>query len=281
MLSSHPSGDSALVNSEFLGGNLLRPEVGDEFFVDRAHGASPYGNSHKIFHGKTHLQGYGSAPDNFAMELKDRIKAARAHANLTQGQLALKVGMDQTSISNLERGKSQGTSFIAQIASACGVSALWLADGSGDMLNTGGNVLPGPPITSPTRRIEIVGTAQLGNDGYWLGLDNAEGWVESWSRDEDAYALRLKGDSMAPAIRSGWIAVCEPNHRLVPGEYVMVTTTDGQSMVKELLFENEEGVNLASVNSAYGERRVIAWADVEKIHYVGNILAPSKVLSRL
>lgn len=281
MLSSHPSGDSALVNSEFLGGNLLRPEVGDEFFVDRAHGTSPYGNSHKIFHGYTHLQGYGSAPDTSAMELKDRIKAARAHANLTQGQLAAKVGMDQTSISNLERGKSQGTSFIAQIASACGVSALWLADGSGGMLNTDGNVLPGPPITSPTRRIEIVGTAQLGNDGYWLGLDNAEGWVESWSRDEDAYALRLKGDSMAPAIRSGWIAVCEPNHRLVPGEYVMVTTNDGQSMVKELLFENEEGVNLASVNSAYGERRVIAWADIEKIHYVGNILAPSKVLSRL
>lgn len=142
------------------------------------------------------------------------------------------------------------------------------------------NVEQGPPIISPTRRIEIVGTAQLGNDGYWVGLDIAEGWVETWSRDEDAYALRLKGDSMAPAIRSGWIAVCEPNHRLVPGEYVMVTTTDGQSMVKELLFENEEGVNLASVNSAYGERRVIAWADIEKIHYVGNILAPSKVLGR-
>ncbi len=61
----------------------------------------------------------------------------------------------------------------------------------------------------------------------------------------------------------------------------MVTTFDGQSMVKELLFENEEGVNLASVNAAYGERRLVAWADIEKIHYVGNILAPSKVLSRL
>lgn len=144
-----------------------------------------------------------------------------------------------------------------------------------------GNVEPGPPITTAPRRIEIVGTAQLGTDGYWIGLDSSEGWVESWSRDEDAYALRLRGDSMAPAIRSGWVAVCEPNHRLVPGEYVMVTTSDGQSMVKELLFENDEGVNLASVNAAYGERRVIAWNEIEKIHYVGNILAPSKILSRI
>lgn len=143
------------------------------------------------------------------------------------------------------------------------------------------NVEPGPPITSPTRRIAIVGTAQLGTDGYWVGLDNSAGWVETWSRDEDAYALRLKGDSMAPAIRSGWVAVCEPNHRLVPGEYVMVTTTDGQSMVKELLFESEDGVSLMSVNAAYGERRTVAWDEIETIHYVGTILAPSKVLGRL
>ena len=125
-----------------------------------------------------------------------------------------------------------------------------------------------------------MGTAQLGNDGYWLGLDNSDGWVETWTRDEDAYALRLKGDSMAPAIRSGWVAVCEPNHRLVPGEYVMVTTTDGQSMVKELLFESEDSVTVMSVNSAY-ERRTIARSDIEKIHYVGAILGPSKVMCRL
>lgn len=280
MLAPYPSRHSALVNAEHLSGLVLGPKMGDQRFVNSAHGTPPYENSHTLADENTHLQRYGCPPDTSAMELKDRIKAARAYAKLTQGQLAERVKMDQTSISNLERGKSQGSNFIAQIASACGVNALWLAEGTGAMRGET-NVQPGPPITSPTRRIEIVGTAQLGNDGYWVGLDCADGWVETWSRDEDAYALRLKGDSMAPAIRSGWIAVCEPNHRRVPGEYVMVTTVDGQSMVKELLFENEEGVNLASVNSAYGERRVIAWNDVEKIHYVGNILAPSKVLSRL
>lgn len=178
--------------------------------------------------------------------------------------------------------KTIGEDFAREVEAAFALARYDLdrpLDASGNE-SSDSNVAPGPPIVSPARRIEIVGTAQLGNDGYWIGLDVAEGWVETWSRDEDAYALRLKGDSMAPAIRSGWIAVCEPNHRLVPGEYVMVTTTDGQSMVKELLFENEEGVNLASVNSAYGERRVVTWAEIEKIHYVGNILAPSKVLGR-
>lgn len=215
------------------------------------------------------------------MELKDRLKQARKHAQLTQVELAERAGIKQASVSEIERGLTRTSGHLVKLATICGVDPVWLSEGAGDMQGTNeSNVEQGPPILSPARRIEIVGTAQLGNDGYWVGLDVAEGWVETWSRDEDAYALRLKGDSMAPAIRSGWIAVCEPNHRIVPGEYVMVTTADGQSMVKELLFENEEGVNLASVNSAYGERRVIAWADIDKIHYVGNILAPSKVLGR-
>ncbi|MNJ05578.1 hypothetical protein D3C73_1669780 [compost metagenome] len=52
-------------------------------------------------------------------------------------------------------------------------------------------------------------------------------------------------------------------------------------MVKELLFENEEEVSLMSINSAYGERLTVARVDIEKIHYVGAILAPSKVLGRI
>ena len=215
------------------------------------------------------------------MELKDRLKQARKHARITQADLAARANIKQASISEIERGLTRTSGHIVKLATVCGVDPAWLSEGIGQMLGAEtSNVEVGPPITSVTRRIEIVGTAQLGPDGYWVGLDGKDGWVETYSRDEDAYALRLKGDSMAPAIRNGWIAVCEPNHRRVPGEYVMVTTKDGQSMVKELLYENDEGVSLMSVNTAYGERRTLDWDEIDKIHYVGNILAPSKVLGR-
>lgn len=215
--------------------------------------------------------------------------------SLTQGKIADALGINQGSVSSYLNGYNalniKVASIIAGLISqpvetfsprlAEEISRLAKAAISIPSTSAASNVEQGPQITSAPRKINIVGTAQMGTDGYWSGLDGNEGWVETYSRDEDAYALRLKGDSMAPAIRNGWIAVCEPNHRLVPGEYVMVTTTDGQSMVKELLFENEESVSLMSVNAAYGERRSIAWADIEKIHYVGNILAPSKVLGNL
>ncbi|MEE5162209.1 LexA family transcriptional regulator [Pseudomonas alliivorans] len=219
--------------------------------------------------------------------LAQRLQRLRKAADKSQAELAKLCGWSsQSRVGNYEAGTREPTlGDIEAMAKALQVpySVLLI----GEEIQPGraaphgsSNVEQGPPITTASRRIDIVGTAQLGPDGHWVGLDQADGWVESYSRDDDAYALRLKGDSMAPAIRNGWVAICEPSHRLVPGEYVMVTTSNGESMVKELLFQNEDEVSLMSVNSAYGERRTIPRSDIEKIHYVGNILAPSKVLGR-
>lgn len=205
-------------------------------------------------------------------------KARMKERGVTQERLADELGVTQGAVAHWLSGRREPSlSVIGQALQYLGLPKLEV--GSADLPEES-NVEVGPPITSPIRRIDIVGIAQLGQGGYWINLELAEGFVETYSRDEDAYALRLKGDSMSPAIRDGWVAVCEPNHRLVPGEYVMVTTTDGQSMVKELLFENDEAVSLMSVNSAYGERRTIPRKEIDRIHYVGNILAPSKVLGR-
>jgi phage repressor protein C with HTH and peptisase S24 domain len=208
--------------------------------------------------------------------------------SLTQAKIADALGINQGSVSSYLNGYNALNARVASvIAGLIGKPvesfSPRLAKEIAGMARASfdSNVEPGPPIVSAVRRIDIMGTAQLGPEGHWTGLDHTAGWVETYSRDADAYALRLKGDSMAPAIRSGWVAVCEPNHRLVAGEYVMVTTNDGQSMVKELLFETEEGVSLMSINAAYGERRTVAWEDIETIHYVGAILGPSKVLGRI
>lgn len=69
------------------------------------------------------------------MEFKDRLKAARLHAELNQTELAERAGLTQASISDLERGKSRATVFAVQLAAVCNVSARWLAEGSGDMLD--------------------------------------------------------------------------------------------------------------------------------------------------
>ncbi|SOS36021.1 phage repressor protein [Pseudomonas syringae group genomosp. 3] len=225
--------------------------------------------------------------------LKERLALAMAGPpKVSQAALARACGISAPSVNDWVSGKTktiEGENLLLA-AELLKVAPMWLATGKGRMRKMGAeeaspgqmetNVEPGPPIYTAARRINIMGTAQMGPDGHWVGLEDAGGFVETWSRDADAYALLLRGDSMAPAIRSGWVALCEPNHRLVPGEYVMVTTNDDQSMVKELLFQNDEGVSLMSINSAY-ERVTIPWTQIQTIHYVGAILGPSKVLGRI
>jgi transcriptional regulator with XRE-family HTH domain len=135
VFAANPARDSALIDFELLGSGFLRPEEGDEVLENSVHTTPQYGNTHILYYGNTDLQAYGSTRNTSWMEFKDRLKVARKHAKLNQDELARRAGITQTSISDLERGKSKATSFAAQIASVCGVSPIWLVTGNGEMLN--------------------------------------------------------------------------------------------------------------------------------------------------
>lgn len=182
-----------------------------------------------------------------------------------------------------DTGNIKNENLVA-VAEKFNTTVDWLLSGDGEPPRRASadavhasTIEPCPPITGPWRAIKIVGTAQMGTEGYWYALESADGYVEVLSRDSEAYALRLKGNSMAPAIKNGWVAVIEPKGQLIPGEYVMVRLIDDECMVKELLYANDVEVSLASVNDAY-ERRTIPIEQVAQIHHVGQICPPSKVM---
>lgn len=79
------------------------------------------------------------------MELKDRIVAAMAHAQLTQDALGKKVGLSQQSINKLVTGKALASRKLTQIAIACGVNPRWLAEGVGDMVERTAPAKASPP----------------------------------------------------------------------------------------------------------------------------------------
>lgn len=66
-----------------------------------------------------------------ARTLAERLVLAREAASLSQVDLAKRVGIEQGTISQIERGISKRTSYLPEIARACGVSIEWLAFGQG------------------------------------------------------------------------------------------------------------------------------------------------------
>lgn len=131
---------------------------------------------------------------------------------------------------------------------------------------------------SDYRAAPVVGIAKLGEDGFFdemgFPIGAGDGFIDAPSRDPDVYALRVKGDSMNPAIRDGWYVVIEPNSRCVVGEYVVAALKDGRKMVKELLWEREDSVALNSVND--GRRITLERSEIESLRHVAFIAPPSK-----
>lgn len=66
-----------------------------------------------------------------------RIKARRRELHMTQDVLASRAHMTQATLSAMENNPKAKTSSVAQLAASLGVSALWLAEGAGEMIPTG------------------------------------------------------------------------------------------------------------------------------------------------
>ena len=81
-------------------------------------------------------------------------------------------------------------------------------------------------------------------------------------KDENAYALEISGDSMAPLFREGDIIIVSPNVSLRRGDRVVVKTRDGEVLAKSLHRQTSSTFELASLNPDY-EMRTLKRADVD------------------
>ena len=117
--------------------------------------------------------------------------------------------------------------------------------------------------------VPMLGLAQAGSGGYFddSGFPAGKGWDEvalPAAGDEHAYALEISGDSMKPAYRDGDVIVVSPGTPIRRGDRVVVKTSGGEVMVKELKRRTTKTLELQSLNPAHVDRTLNA-DDVEWI----------------
>lgn len=144
------------------------------------------------------------------------------------------------------------------------------ADGGGD--NGGLHGIQGAiPLPSGRHRIPVVGSARLGDNGFFAELEypvgHGDGYIYMPTDDPNAYALLCKGDSMEPRINEGEFVIVSPSRAVVGGDEVVVQAKDGRVMVKKFLYEREGRIHLISVNKAHPEIAIDA-SEVDKMHRV-------------
>lgn len=131
--------------------------------------------------------------------------------------------------------------------------------------------------------VPVVGTAQLGDNHYWSELEyppgHGDGYINMPVKDEHAYALRCKGDSMQPRIKHGEYVIVEPTQAPIPGDDVLLKHVDGRVMVKRFLYIRDGVIYLMSVNDAHPPQS-FPLSEVDKFHRITAIVSSAFFVPR-
>jgi phage repressor protein C with HTH and peptisase S24 domain len=183
-------------------------------------------------------------------------------AGMSPSGLARRAGLDPTTFNKSKRITADGrerwpsTESVAKALAATNASIDTFVQLIGD----------GP---RGVQSVPLLGLAQAGAGGYFddSGFPAGKGWDEialPSPNDEHAYALEISGDSMRPAYRDGDVIVVSPGTPIRRGDRVVVRTTGGEVMVKELKRRTAKTLELQSLNPAHADR-VLGADDVEWI----------------
>lgn len=130
----------------------------------------------------------------------------------------------------------------------------WLAAGHGQTRSSDSELGDGLALKR-IARLPLVGEVKGGSDGYLEEMQypvgHGEGTVEYPTADPNAYALRVRGDSMHPRYRAGEFVIVEPGIEPQEGDDVVVLCTNGSKMLKQLNWRRGDEVQLLSINNGY------------------------------
>jgi phage repressor protein C with HTH and peptisase S24 domain len=170
--------------------------------------------------------------------------------------LAKRSGLDATTFNPSKRRMPDGrarwpsTESVAKVLDATGASLE-----SFTSLVSGARALASssPGARAMSRRVPLIGLAQAGGEGYFDdgGYPVGGSWDEvslPEIADANAYALEISGESMEPVYRDGDFVIVSPSAPIRRGDRVVVRTTDGQVMAKQLARRSARRVELKSLN---------------------------------
>jgi phage repressor protein C with HTH and peptisase S24 domain len=191
-------------------------------------------------------------------------------AGMSPSGLARRAGLDPTTFNKSKRITADGrerwpsTESVAKALAATNASIESFVQLIGDGVRS-------------MQSVPLLGFAQVAAGGYFdnSGFPVCKGWDEvalPSPNDEHAYALEISGDSMRPAYRDGDIIVVSPGTPIRRGDRVVVRTTDGEVMVKELKRRTAKTMELQSLNPAHADRALAA----EDVQWIARIVWASQ-----
>ncbi|MBF0194867.1 MAG: LexA family transcriptional regulator [Magnetococcales bacterium] len=192
--------------------------------------------------------------------LSDRILHARRHAELTQKELASRVGVSHTTVSKLENGRAKYSRCMVTIATVCGVDPTWLETGRGEML-----------LSRYPEYLKVSGCRDVSNVFAkipivsWDTIDSVNSWIEhekikALCREfvpvfaqtkGQHYGLLVPDDSMEPEFLEGEVIVVNTELKIKNNQYILAKLEGESNTTFKQLVEIGDQQYLRPLNPRY------------------------------
>lgn len=205
----------------------------------------------------------------------DRIRLARG--DMTQAELGGKIGVHAKTIMRYEQGSPVPSDVLVQICDATGTRPDWILLGDRDVEPARYQPKKPPSANMPAdqREIPILSTISAGHltangdADMPVGVGALGYIVAADPKDENAFALKVDGASMAPVLMPGDFVVVSPR-RMEDLRYQMcVVKIRGEDVTLKYMKRRGDVIVLESENPAYRPIEV----PIAEVEIMGRVVA--------
>jgi repressor LexA len=214
-----------------------------------------------------------------------RLKEIRKDFNLSQLELAKKIGRSQTTISDIEKERYPMEKVTAlAIEATLGINANWLLTGEGPKYKKGtskANIKNQSDLVWASSQIspndEIVGIPILGTVPGKLFIKDEKNTEEIIELSKsilpkdfyNVFALKVEDDSMLHSVKRGSIVIINEQSEVKNGEIALVLYGNEISLKKYYLHKNN--IILRSDNPSYKDI-IIPREDEDEVEILGKLI---------
>lgn len=207
------------------------------------------------------------------MTINEYLKSLRETRGLSQRGLAIKMGVSNSSISQIESNRNKPSlDMLVLFAKALNVDLeklIAVQQGENDTYDLNKDKI----VVDMSMKIPLVGSVRAGMPE--LAEDNLEGYItvdrNRYGNEKTYYALKIKGDSMDRLFKDGSVVIVEKDTMVDNGQIAVVAINGNEATVKRVTFADG---NIAlipeSINPAYTTKVFDVLRD--DIHIMGRVV---------
>jgi SOS-response transcriptional repressor LexA len=186
----------------------------------------------------------------------ERLIGARNNADISQQNLADKLGKSLRTIQNWESGDNmpKNPAMLSKIAQHLNVSVKYLT-GQNDSQTSYQEVQENVPNVGARvvmRNVPVVSWASCGRSNDYEDMEGQiDETLQCETKDPNAFALIVEGDSMESEIMAGDRVVFEPNSEPRNNDIVVARMLAGGVVVKRFRSKGPDNIVLVSNRSEY------------------------------